>query len=94
MEGLPEGGLELGIGEGYYFTCIAVSIDLVVLKPISVCCLCCRYFRDPKPDYRAVADDVSTFVGEIGRSLSLRVNRACCFSFVFRTDVFKFLPVC
>ena len=56
-----------------------------------MCYFCCRYFRHPKPNYCAVADDVSNFVSEIARSLRLGVNRACSFSFVFRTDVFKFL---
>ena len=41
---------------------------------------CCRSFREPKPDYRAVADDVSTFVAEVARSLKLGVNRSCSFS--------------
>lgn len=51
----------------------------------------CRYFRDPKPSYRVVLDDVSTFLGEMARSLKGGVNRLCFFSFVFRRDVFMYL---
>ena len=38
-----------------------------------------------------MAYDVSTFVAEVARILKLGVNRLCCFSFVFKTDVFRFL---
>ena len=36
-------------------------------------------------------DEVSTFVGEVARSLRAGVNRLCSFSFVVRSDVFVFL---
>jgi hypothetical protein len=50
-----------------------------------------QYFRDPNPGYRIVMDEVSTFVGEVARSLRAGVNRLCSFSFVVRSDVFVFL---
>ena len=40
---------------------------------------------------RVVLDDVSTFIYNINHSLMCGVNRACSFSFPFRTDVFKYL---
>ena len=40
---------------------------------------------------RVVLDDVSTFICNINHSLMCGVNRACSFSFPFRTDVFKYL---
>ena len=49
----------------------------------------CRYFHDPQPNHRVVLDAVSSFVGEIHRSLRLGVNRACSFTVDFRTNVFR-----
>ena len=51
----------------------------------------CRYFHDPQPEYRVISDAVSIFLSEVARSLKCGVNRACSFSFSFRTDVFKCL---
>ena len=55
--------------------------------------LLCRYFHSPQPEVRVVLDDVSTFIYNINHSLICGVNRACSFSFPFRTDVFNYLFV-
>lgn len=38
-----------------------------------------------------MTDGVSCLESEVNRSLRLGVNRACSFSVIFRTDVFRFL---
>ena len=98
LVGLSQGGLKLGSREGHHSTCIAVSnsrLKIVIystrMQYFRLLLIHCRYFHDPQPEYRVISDAVSIFLSEVARSLKCGVNRACSFSFSFRTDAFKCL---
>lgn len=69
----------------------ACTANLVFYVTICLYFVLCSNFEAPCPEYRLVADNISSFISEVHRSLKLGVNVNCSFSVAFRIDVFNFL---